>query len=147
MSDEPSGMPGPGADTSGLAAITGRLSDPGELVIAAGAVLVVAVDLLGDIILDEYSFARVAWVAALLILFVVVAHRWSERPLFASYGRALVVLGLVAGAAVARGLVSDVENEYLDDGGTYLVMALIFYLGGALLLVGAWQRWSAEDGD
>lgn len=146
MSDEPSGMPGSGPEMSGLSAISGRLTDAGELIIALGAVLVVGVDLLGNIILEEYSFTRVAWVAALLIIFAVAAHRWSERPLFASYGRALVVLALVAGATVARELVADVRTDYLD-GGMRTLMALIFYVGGALLLVGAWQQWSMGDND
>lgn len=144
MSDEPSGMTGPGPESSGLGAISGRLDEAGELIIALGAVLVVAVDLLGNIILEEYSFTRVAWAAALLIIFTVAAHRWSDRPLYGSYGRALVVLGLVAGATVARELVADIRSDYLD-GGTRTLMAIIFYAGGALLLVGAWQQWSMGD--
>ncbi len=109
-----------------------------------GAVLVVFVDLLGNLILDDYSFNRVAWATSLLILFAVAAHRWSKRTLFAAYGNALVVLGLVGGATVVRELVDDMVGDYLEDGVTTL-MAVIFYVGGALLLIGAWQQWSSDD--
>ncbi len=146
MSDEEGTAPGEETSSSGLDAITGRLSLPGELLLALGAALVVFVDLLGNVILEEYSFGRVPWVASLLILITVAAHRWGERSLFAAYGRALVVLGLVAGATVARELVADVSNDYLDGGATTL-MALIFYVGGALLLIGSWQSWSSDEGN
>ena len=84
MSDEQGGAPTPEPGGSGLDAITGRLNSPGELIIALGAVLVVFVDLLGNLILEEYSFNRVAWAASLLILFAVAAHRWSRRTLWKS---------------------------------------------------------------
>jgi hypothetical protein len=145
MSDQQGGMSEPETGTSGLDAITGRLNGPGELITAAGAVLILFVDILGDIILEEYSFSYVAWAAALVIVVAVVAQHWGAHGLFASYGRALTVLGLVGGATVARELITDIQFDYLEDGGMTLVMALIFYVGGALLLVGAWQQWSSGD--
>jgi peptidoglycan/LPS O-acetylase OafA/YrhL len=111
--------------------------------VAIGAIVVLAVDVLGDIILEEYSIGSVAWVLALLVLITIAAHRWGDLNLFGNYGRALMVLGVLGGALAAREIFDDARFDYLD-GGTKTLFAVLYSVAGALMLVGAWQFWSGE---
>lgn len=143
MAGDQGGGTGSGPMGSGLDALTGRLSMPGELLVALGAVVVLAVDIIGDIIAKEFFVSSVAWAAALVIILGVAAYRWGGRGLFGNYSRALTLLGLVAGAIVARDLIDDIRYD-LVDGGKEMLFAIIYYVGGALLLVGAWLAWSGD---
>lgn len=119
-----------------------KLTGPGEVLIALGAVLLLFVDVVGDIIMQDWAVPYMAWMPAILIVMAVVAHRFGGKDLPVEYGTLLAVLALVAGLVVARELIDDLRYSYLDDG-TEWFFALVSYGGGAVLLVGAWQVWSS----
>jgi uncharacterized membrane protein YhaH (DUF805 family) len=120
----------------------GRLGTTGERLIALGAVLILLVDLLGDIIFQDYSFSVITWVAALLIVVAVVLRRFRDAALPMDYTWLLIVVGFIAGAAIARELVADVRYDYWDRGGGTVLFALLLYAAGALVLVGSSLLWS-----
>ena len=146
MSDEESTAPGDETNSSGLDAITGRLSSPGELLLALGAALVVFVDLLGNVILEEYSFGRVPWVASLLILLAVAAP---------SLGRAAAVRRVWPSAGCAgarcgrdgRARASGRRQQQLPGRWGHDPDGADLLCRRALLLIGSWQSWSSDEGD
>jgi len=123
-----------------------KLSGPGEPLIALAAVLLLFVDVVGDIIMQDWGIPYMAWMPAILIVAAVVAHRIAGKALPVEYGTLLAVLALVAGLVVARELIDDLRYDYLDDG-TEWFFALVSYAGGVLALVGAWQVWSSMSND
>lgn len=121
----------------------GRLGTTGERLIALSAALILLVDLLGNIILEDYSFSRIVWIAALLIVVAVVLRRFRDAALPMDYTWLMIVLGFIAGAVIARELVANLGNSYLDRGGGGRVLfALLLYTAGALALVGTTLLWS-----
>ncbi len=145
MSNEESGngaSDGESAVQRALDDTIGRLGTTGELLIALGAVGILLVDLLGDIIFDDYSFPSIAWIAALLIVVAVVLRRFREAALPMDYTWSLIVLGFVAGAVIARELVVDLRFDVLERGAATVVFALLLYAAGALVLVGSSLVWS-----
>jgi len=120
-----------------------KLNGPGEPLIALGAVLMVVVDLVGDVIMEDYSIPYMVLTPALLIVLAIVGYRFLSVGLPVGYGTVVAILALVAGVTMARELVDDIHYDVLDRGGATVVFALLAYLGGALLLVGSWQLWSS----
>jgi len=119
-----------------------KLSGPGEPLIVLGAALLLFVDVVGDIIMQEWGVEYLALMPAILIVVAVVAHRFVGKELPVEYGTLLAVLALIAGLTVARELIDDLRYDYLDDG-VEVFFALVVYAGGAVALVGAWQVWSS----
>lgn len=119
-----------------------KLSGAGEPLIAGGAALAVLVDFFGKFIFQEYSFSYVAWLPAVLILVAIGMHRFGGAALPMAYGGLLSLLAFAAGVVIVRELIDDLRYEVLDQGGATVVFALLFYVAGALLLIGAWQLWS-----
>jgi len=118
-----------------------KLTGPGEPLIALGAVLLLVVDVVGDILARDYSIPYIAWLPAILIVLAVVAHRFLGKELPVNYGTLLAALALVAGLVIIRELIDDVRYDYLDRGGSTVFFALVAYAGGAVALIGAWQVW------
>ena len=119
-----------------------KLSGPGEPLIALAAVLLLFVDIVGDIIMQDYSIPYMVWTPAVLIVIAVVAVRFGSVELPVTYGTLLATLALVAGLVVARELIDDLRYDYLR-GGARVFFALVSYAAGAVALVGAWQVWSS----
>lgn len=120
-----------------------KLTGPGEPLIALGAALVLFVDIFGAIVFEEYSFSYMGWLPAVLIAVTIVAHRFGGAELPTDYGTLLAALAFVAGVMVARELIWDLRHSILDAGGSTLFFGLVAWVGGAVLLVGAWQVWSS----
>ena len=147
MSEEQGGLTSPEESSSGgMASIMNRLSEPGELLVAAGAIVSMVVYLLGDLIGDDYSTSGIAWTVAALVIANVIVYRWGGRSLLGAYAGSMLVLGFLGGLLVARELVEDIRFDYLDRGGVRVLWAVIYYVSGTLMLVGAWQLWSRDEG-
>jgi len=121
------------------AAISGAIDKlgPAERLIGLGAVLVLLVDLLGDIILDEYGISSASWMAAVAAVAILWARRLRSKDFPISYPWLLTVVGFGGGIAGARDLLTDIESGYLE--GISIVFALVLYAGAALMAVGAYR--------
>lgn len=121
------------------AAISGAIDKlgPAEQLIGLGAVMILLVDLLGDIILDEYGMSSATWIAAVAAVAMLWARRLRSKEFPISYPWLLSVVGFGGGVAGARDLLTDVESGYLE--GLTIVFALVVYAGAALMAVGAYR--------
>ena len=121
------------------AAISGAIDKlgPAEQLIGLGAVVILLVDLLGDIILDEYALSSATWIAAVAAVAMLWAHRLRNKEFPVSYPWLLAVAGFGGGIAGARDLLTDVESGYLV--GLAILFALVTYAGAALMAVGAYR--------
>jgi hypothetical protein len=122
-----------------------KLSGPGEPLVAGGAALLLFVDVVGDLAFRDYSIPYLVWAPSLFIVIAVALHRFRDVALPVAYGMALPALALIGGSVMARELLDDLRRDVLDRGGATVLFALVAYVGGALLLVGAWQLWSAQS--
>lgn len=121
------------------AAISGAIDKlgPAEQLIGLGAVLILLVDLLGDIVLDEYGVSSATWIAAVAAVAMLWARRLKSKEFPVSYPWLLTVVGFGGGIAGARDLLTDVESGYLE--GLTIVFALALYAGAALMALGAYR--------
>lgn len=121
------------------AAISGAIDKlgPAEQLIGLGAVLILLVDLLGDIILDEYGISSASWIAAVAAVAMLWARRLRSKDFPISYPWLLTVVGFGGGIAGARDLLTDIESGYLE--GLSIVFALVLYAGAALMAWGAYR--------
>jgi len=121
------------------AAISGAIDKlgPAEQLIGLGAVLILLVDLLGDVILDEYGISSASWIAAVAAVAMLWARRLRSKEFPISYPWLLTVAGFGGGIAGARDLLTDVESGYLE--GIGIVFALVLYAGAALMALGAYR--------
>jgi hypothetical protein len=110
---------------------------PAEQLIGLGAILILLVDLLGDIILDEYGISSAVWIAAVVAVAMLWAKRLRGKEFPISYSWLLTVVGFGGGIAGARDLLTDVESGYLE--GIGIVFALVLYAGAALMAWGAYR--------
>ena len=136
---EDTGAAKPPEESEVAAAISGAIDKlgPAEQLIGLGAVLVLLVDIVGDIILDEYGMSSAVWIAAVAALALLWTRRLRGKELPVSYSWLLAVAGFGGGIAGARDLLTDVESGFLD--GIAIVFALVLYAGAALMAVGAFR--------
>ena len=138
MTDEMGGMgheesPAP----AGSGGMTGKMTQAEQLV-GLGALLILFVDLLGDIILQEYFVNTVGWIAAVGAVVVIWAARMRGMKMPVPYTWVLAVLGFAALILGVRELIDDLRYEILDDG-TDIILALISYAGAVLMGLGAFR--------
>jgi hypothetical protein len=121
------------------AAISGAIDklSPAEQLIGLGAVLILLVDLLGDVILDEYGVSAASWIAAVAAIAMLWARRIRGKDFPVSYPWLLTVAGFGGGIAGARDLLTDVESGFLE--GIGIVFALLLYAGATLMAWGAYR--------
>jgi len=125
----------------------GKLTGPGEPLIALGAILLIFVDIFGDLIFDEWGVSYIQLVPAWFVIAAVVMHRFQNSTLPISYPLLLAVLGLVAGFVGVRDILGDLENSFFDRDSGSKVFGIIGWAGGILMLLGAIQLWpSAKNG-
>lgn len=125
----------------------GKLTGPGEPLIALGAILLVFVDVFGDIIFDEWGVVYEQLLAAWFVIGAVVLHRFQNSTLPVRYPLVLAVLGLAAGFVGVREIIGDLENSFFDRDSASIIFGLITWAGGVLMLLGAIQLWpSAKNG-
>ena len=155
MADEQGGAPA-GGDSGGGATediqrqfndAVGKLSGPGEPLIALGAILIVFVDVFGDIFFDEWGVEYFQLVPAWLVLAAVVLHRFQNSTLPVRYGLLIATLGLVGGIVGVREIIWALENDFFDFDNASKIYGLINWAGTILMLIGAIQLWpSAKNG-
>ena len=71
-----------------------KLSGPGEPLIALGAVLMVFVDVVGDVIVEDYSIPYMVLTPALLLVLAIVGYRFLSVSLPVGYGSLVALLAL-----------------------------------------------------
>lgn len=116
----------------------------GEMMTLAGSALIVLGDLIFGIFLD-YSFNQVVWVAAVLSLILVLVHNRPSTGLsvpIGGYRLALILFGALALLGGIRWLLFDLQSiSGRNLGLTYVLGALVFYVGVALMAFGAYLTW------
>jgi small-conductance mechanosensitive channel len=124
-----------------------KLSGPGEQLVILGAVLLVFVDIFGDLIFEEWGVSYEQLVPAWFVIAAVILFRFRGSTLPVSYVLLLAVLGLVAGFVGVREFLGDLRNDVFDRDTASVIYALITWAGSALMLVGAVQLWpTAKNG-
>jgi hypothetical protein len=112
-----------------------------ELFMAAGAALIVAVDLL-FVVLGPYGFSPIAWAGAVLALLLIFV---SGRMFNFSAGTIRSLLLLVGAFALITGIRDVVDDvRFLSAANvavTYYLGMVGYYVGVALMVFGAWQLW------
>ena len=144
MADEESGTDGGGpADDiqCQFNEAVGKLSGPGEPLIALGAILFVFVDIFGDLLFDEWSVGNTQMVAAWFAIGAVVLYRFRNSALPVSYPLLLVTVGLIAGFLGVRQILQDLDNSLFDRDSASIIYALITWVASILMLLGAIQLW------
>lgn len=118
--------------------------NPAELLMAAGAALILAVDLL-FVVFGPYGFSSVAWGAAAVTLIVIFLDAQMMGFSASTHRALLIVLGVFALLIGIRELLSDMQ--FLSGANvavTFYLGALGYYAGTALLAFGAWQLWGRK---
>lgn len=115
-----------------------------ELLIAAGAALVVLVDIL-FVILGPYGFSNIGWAVAVLALIIVFLDARMLGFSAATHRALLVTLGVFMAAILVRDILDDVM--FLSDANvapTYYLGMLGYYVGAALMVIGGWMLWKSK---
>jgi hypothetical protein len=113
----------------------------GELFIAAGAALIVLVDIL-FVILGPYGFSNIGWAVAVLALIVIFLDARMLGFSAATHRALLVTLGIFMLVILVRDVIDDVM--FLSDANvatTYYLGMLGYYAGAVLMIFGAWTLW------
>lgn len=133
----PQAAPAPNTQMPGsLARLKG-----GELFIAAGAALVVLVDIL-FVILGPYGFSDIGWAVAVLALIIVFLDARMIGFSEATHRALLVTLGIFMLVILVRDVVDDVMFlNGANVAATYFLGMLGYYAGAILMVFGAWTLW------
>jgi hypothetical protein len=124
----------------GMLASLGRA----ELFMAAGAALVVIVDVLFSVF-GPYGFSNVAWAAAVFVLLLIFANSRMLGFSATTTRSLLLMLGLFAGIALVRDILLDIQFLNGANVATTYFIGLIGYYAGAILIVfGAWTLWKGK---
>jgi hypothetical protein len=116
----------------------------GELFIAAGAALVVLVDIL-FVILGPYGFSDIGWAVAVLALVVIFLDARMLGFSAATHRALLVTLGIFMVVVLARDIVDDVMFlNGANVAATYFMGMLGYYAGAILMVFGAWTLWKTR---
>jgi hypothetical protein len=118
-------------------AAIGQMSQ-GEKLIGLGALVLVGIDLLADIILDEYAMSRVLWLVAVLALMALWVRRMRGGDLPVRYEWVVVFLGYAGGIVGLREFLGDLENGLFDARGGYVFFALATYIAAGVMAFGAY---------
>jgi hypothetical protein len=124
----------------GMLASLGRA----ELLMAAGAALVVIVDVLFSVF-GPYGFSNVAWAAAVFVLLLIFVNSRMLGFSATTTRSLLLMLGLFAGIALVRDILLDLQFLNGANVATTYFIGLVGYYAGAILIVfGAWTLWKGK---
>ena len=116
-----------------------------ELFMAAGAALIVAVDVL-FVIFGPYGFSPIAWAAAVLTLLLIFMGGRMLSFSAATHRSLLLLLGALAAVTFIHEVLDDLA--FLSSPGsvapTYFLGLLGFYAGSILMAFGAWLLWGRK---
>ncbi|HEX9854846.1 MAG TPA: hypothetical protein VGC47_06005 [Acidimicrobiia bacterium] len=107
-----------------------------ERLVALGALVIVAIDLIGGLIADEYFVSTLPWFLSVLIVLAVFAHRMRGSTMPIDYGWWVSRLALLAGGVVAYFFLYDLRNGFFD--GADIFYAIVEYVAAGLLLFGGY---------
>ena len=132
---EPTEEAGGGSD---FADMIGKLG-AGEKLAVLGAAAVLAVWLLFDLLIDEYSTGSLPFALALVVVGAAyVRHQGSgNEPV--PYKSLLFVGAGLLGVLGAVDVIEELRNNILDADGTTVIGALLYYAGAITSGVGALQ--------
>lgn len=112
-----------------------------ELFMAAGAALIVLVDLL-FVVFGPYGFSSVAWAAAALTLILIFLGGRMLSFSAATNRSLLLMLGAFAVLIGIREVLTDLQFlGGVNVAPTYYLGMVGFYAGTAIMAFGAWQLW------
>ncbi len=124
---------------SEISATYSKLSG-GERWAVLGAAIVLAGWLIFDFIVDEHSTGQLRFSLAVLIVGAAfVHHRRKGAADPVPYGSLLFVAAGILGLLGATGFIEATRDNLFDRDGTYIVGALILYVGAVMSGVGAVQ--------
>lgn len=108
-----------------------------EQMIALGAlIIVVFVDLVGNVLLDDYGIGTpLLWGTALAAIAVMWLHRFAGSTWFGSYDKVVMFLGFAGGVLGIRELLFGIDVGLPDDLG--VLFAIGAYVGAGLMAYGA----------
>ncbi|MEA2676686.1 MAG: hypothetical protein QOJ81_827 [Chloroflexota bacterium] len=115
-----------------------------ELLMAAGAALILVVDLLFSVF-GPYSFSSAAWAAAAVTLLLIFLDARMMNFSAATHRALLLLLGAFALIIGIRELLSDLQflNGF-NVAATFYLGMLGYYAGTALMVLGAWTLWKTR---
>lgn len=132
----PGAASGIGSDISATVAKLGA----GEKLAVLGAAGVLAVWLVFDLLIDEYSTGDMMFVVALVVAVAAYKHHNGGSEGWSIDYRTLVIVGgAVLGILGAYYLIEEVRAEIFDADGATIIGALVFYVASITSGVGAWQ--------
>jgi hypothetical protein len=109
----------------------------GEQMVALGAlIIVVFVDLVGNVLLDDYNIGTpLLWGTALAAIAVMWLHRFAGSTWFGSYDKVIIFLGFAGGVLGIRELLFGIDGGLPDDLG--VLFGIGAYVGAGLMAYGA----------
>lgn len=118
---------------------------PGEQLLGIGGGLLVIVDLVGDIILDDYQFSRVLWFFGVVAVIAIYIHRIRGADIFLPYRWTALIAGYGAGLLGLREFLSDIDNSLFDSGGATIFFAVVTWVAAWLMGYGAYRLSGDEE--
>ena len=140
MADDDHGAAGAEEPTGPVtaSAMVGKLTT-NEQLIALGALLILVLsDLVGDVLVDEYSVSSKLYLVSAAVVAVIIAVKIRGASTPTSYTWIVRALGLLVFIFGVREFIGDIESSnYL--GGSNIIYALGLYAGTLLVAYGAYQ--------
>jgi hypothetical protein len=138
--------PGPAAAPQPAPAAASPMSNlgTGEMLIALGAlVIAVLVDLIGDVLLDEWGVSSVILAFAYLALVLLFLHHFRGKDSFAPYDKLLVFTGYATGVFGVREILSVLDSGFPED--AIDVLFELAVIGGCALMAFGAYLFSKSD--
>ncbi|HLF42927.1 MAG TPA: hypothetical protein VJA46_05275 [Acidimicrobiia bacterium] len=110
----------------------------GEMIIALGALVIAGlVDLIGNVLLDEWGVSFVILAFAYLALALIFLHHFRDQDTFAPYDKLLVFTGYATGVFGVREVLDVLDSGFPDEAiGALFELAVI--VGCGLMAAGAY---------
>lgn len=116
----------------------------GEMLIALGAlVIAVLVDLIGNVLLDEWGVNYVILALAYLALALLFLHHFRSKDSFAPYDKLLVFTGYATGVFGVREILDVLDSGFPED--AIDVLFELAVIGGCALMAFGAYMFSKSD--
>ncbi|MCK9494769.1 MAG: hypothetical protein M0R75_04640 [Dehalococcoidia bacterium] len=135
MGGMPEGVPGRMQDVGRVVLGLGM----GERLAVLGAVGVLAVSLVFGLITRDYGVGQVAFLLAVVLLFVMYRGRVQQAADGVDYTTLVIALGGMLGLIGLRELVLDLRFEIFDAGTATILAAMLFWASTIAAGAGALQ--------
>ena len=111
-----------------------------ELLVGGGALLIILADLIFGLVTRDFTVGQLPWAIATVVVFAIVALRMMGRTLPMDHQTILVMAGVAMAFVGVRDLLYDLRS-IAGETATYLLGALVYYAGAALMAAGAFMSW------